>query len=68
MNAPTKPYTPHIAFALDEFRALAAQARIDADAMLKRAAVWEEAAQKLETAIYKEKRDAESHSSKSEKP
>jgi hypothetical protein len=60
MSNQPKPYMPHVAFALDEFRALAAQSRISADALLKQAAVWEQAAWKLEAALDKEKRNAES--------
>ncbi len=52
------PYTPHVAFAMDEFKARAARARREAAKLITQAEIWEEAAIQLDIAIGKEKRDA----------
>lgn len=59
MDEQPKPYTPHVAYAMDSFRERARHARADAFMLTKQAEVWEEAANALEAAIEKEKRNAE---------
>ncbi len=50
-----RPYTPHVAFAMDDFKTFAKIARMEAEKLLTKAEVWEEAARKLESAIEKER-------------
>jgi hypothetical protein len=51
-----KPYMPYVAYAMDDFRARAAIARMDATTLITRAEIWEDAARKIEQALDKEKR------------
>lgn len=51
-----KPYMPHVAFAMDDFKARARKARQDAAKLITQAEVWEEAAMHIDIALGKEKK------------
>lgn len=51
-----KPYMPHVAFAMDDFRARATVARANASTLIIQAEIWEDAARKIEMALDKERR------------
>jgi hypothetical protein len=51
-----KPYMPHVAYAMDDFKARASLARMDAATLITRAEIWEDAARKIEQALEKERR------------
>lgn len=54
-----KPYMPHVAFEMDEFKALAIKARREAARLTTQAEIWEEAGMRLDIALSKERKNAE---------
>lgn len=55
MNDNPKPYMPHVAFAMDEFKASAVLARREAARLITQAEIWEEAASRIDSALSKER-------------
>ena len=51
-----KPYMPHVAYAMDDFRSRASVARMDAARLITQAEIWEQSARMIEAALDKERR------------